>query len=269
VDEIGVSRRHARIARSPEGGFYVEDLASTNGTFVGGARVGVTLLRQVEVLQLGPSLKLRFAIVDSAEESLGRYLYEAAIHDPLTHAYNRQYFADRTLAEIARSLRASGHVAVLMIDVDALKTVNDRFGHLAGDSVLRTIASRIRSTLRVEDVFARYGGDEFVALAVGTDHSSATGLAERVRRGVEGLRMSARGLEVFITTSIGVASLAEVAGTDDPSSALLAMADARMYVAKASGGNRVCTSGSELDPDRGSPRTHQGDSSRRRTRTER
>src|SRR5581483_1780449 len=63
VDELGVSRRHARIARSPDGGFYVEDLASTNGTFVGSARVGVTLLRQVEVLQLGPSLKLRFAIV--------------------------------------------------------------------------------------------------------------------------------------------------------------------------------------------------------------
>jgi two-component system cell cycle response regulator len=242
VDETGVSRHHARIARSPGGGFYVEDLASTNGTFVGSSRVGVTILRQVEVLQLGPHFKLRFAIVDPAEESLGRYLYEAAIHDPLTHAYNRQYFADRMLAETARSLRAGGDMAVLMIDVDALKSVNDRFGHLAGDSVLRTIASRIRSTLRAEDVFARYGGDEFIALAVGTDHPSATGLAERVRRGVEGVRMSARGRDVFITTSIGVASLAEVTGIDDPGSTLLAMADARMYAAKASGGNRVCNS---------------------------
>ena len=149
VDDPGVSRHHARIGRQPGGGFYVEDLGSTNGTFVGGARVGVSLLHQVDVLQLGPSLKVRFAMVDPAEESLSRYLYEAAIHDPLTHAYNRQYLADRMVAEIARARRAGSDVAVLMIDVDALKTVNDRFGHLAGDRVLSTIASRIQHALRV------------------------------------------------------------------------------------------------------------------------
>jgi two-component system cell cycle response regulator len=250
VDEPGVSRHHARIARAPGGGFYVEDLGSTNGTFVGTVRVGVSLLHQVDVLQLGPSLKVRFALVDPAEESLSRYLYEAAIHDPLTHAYNRQYLADRMVAEVARARRADADVAVLMIDVDALKTVNDRFGHLAGDRVLSTIASRILRALRVEDVFARYGGDEFVVLAVGTDHSDAIRLAERVRRAVEGLRMSARGCEVAITISIGVASLAEVAETDEPGGALLTMADARMYEAKGSGGNRVCATGSGPDPKR-------------------
>jgi two-component system cell cycle response regulator len=241
VDETGVSRHHARIARAQGDGFYVEDLGSTNGTFIGADRVSVSVLHQVDVLQLGPHLKVRFAIVDSVEESLSRHLYESSVHDPLTHAFNRQYLADRMLAEIARARRARGDLTVLMIDVDALKTVNDRFGHLAGDRALCTVAARITRTLRIEDVFARYGGDEFVVLAIGTDRADALRLAERVRRAVEGLHMSARGREVQITTSIGVASLVELAASDEPVTALLVIADERMYGAKASGGNRVST----------------------------
>ena len=204
------------------------------------------------MLQLGPHLRVRFAIVDAVEESLGRRLYESSMHDPLTHVFNRRYLADRLLAEVARARRADGDVAVLMIDVDSLKGVNDRFGHLAGDRALCTVAARIRRALRIEDVLARYGGDEFVVLAVGTDAADAVQLAERIRRAVEGLHMSARGREVRITTSIGVASLAEVGASDDePVAALLAMADARMYEAKASGGNRVCAAGSGTDLERG------------------
>jgi two-component system cell cycle response regulator len=241
VDETGVSRHHARIAPAPEGGFYVEDLESTNGTFVGAVRVGVALLHQVDVLQLGPHLRVRFAIVDSAEESLSRQLYESSTHDPLTHAFNRKYLADRLLAEISRARRACGDVAVLMIDVDKLKAINDRFGHFAGDRTLCTLAARIKGALRVDDVLARYGGDEFVVLACATDRAGAMRLAERVRRAVDGLHMSARGQEVHVTTSIGVASLAELPANDEPGTALLAMADSRMYGAKASGGNTVST----------------------------
>jgi two-component system cell cycle response regulator len=241
LDEAGVSRHHARIAHGPGGGFYVEDLGSTNGTFLQGARVGVSLLHQVDVLQLGPNLRVRFAIVDAAEESLSRRLYESSMLDPLTHAFNRRYLADRMLAEVARAQRANGNVAVLMIDVDALKTVNDRFGHLAGDRALCTVAARVRNALRIDDVFARYGGDEFVVLAIGTEHAEAIQLADRVRRAVEQLHMSARGLAVPVTTSIGVASLVELEASDQPVAALLAMADARMYGAKALGGNRVST----------------------------
>jgi two-component system cell cycle response regulator len=133
VDETGVSRYHACIAREPGGRCYVEDLGSTNGTFLCDARIGLALLHQVDVLRLGPHLRVRFAIVDGVEESLSRRLYESSVRDPLTHAYNRRYLADRMLAEIARARSAKTEVSVLMIDVDALKTVNDRFGHLAGD----------------------------------------------------------------------------------------------------------------------------------------
>jgi len=240
VDEMGVSRHHARIARTPAGGFYVEDLKSTNGTYVGAARVGVALLHGGDVLQLGPHLRVRFAVVDSVEETLYRQLYESSVRDPLTNAFNRKYFVARLLAEIARTRRAEGDVAVLMIDVDSLKRVNDSFGHLAGDRALCAVAARILRVLRVEDVLARYGGDEFVVLAAGGGSFDAQRLAERVRRAVEGLLMSARGHEVRITTSIGVASLSELTSDEEPVAALLAMADSRMYGAKESGRNKVC-----------------------------
>jgi two-component system cell cycle response regulator len=241
VEDSGVSRHHARFARTVEGAFYAEDLASTNGTFLGANRVGVALLKGGEVLQLGPDLQVRFAIVDSIQESLYRRLYESSVHDSLTHVFNRKYLNDRLLAEIGHARRAHGDVVVLMIDVDRLKEVNDLFGHLAGDRALCTIASRITHVLRVEDMLARYGGDEFVVIAVGTAGAEGRQLAERVRRAVEGLHMSAHGHDVKITASIGLASLGELEAGDEPAAALLALADARMYGAKSSGKNRVCS----------------------------
>jgi diguanylate cyclase (GGDEF)-like protein len=242
LEDTGVSRYHARFARTAEGAFYAEDLGSTNGTFLGSNRVSIALLQGGELLQLGPDLKVRFAIVDAIQESLYRELYESSVHDPLTHAFNRKYLNDRLLAEIGHAKRAHGDVVVLMIDVDNLKAVNDHFGPLAGDRALCTVASRVLRALRVEDMLARFGGDEFVVLAVGTAGAEGKQLAERVRRAIEGLHMSGKGHEIHITASIGLASLAEIAELDDePAAALLALADARMYGAKASGRNRVCT----------------------------
>jgi two-component system cell cycle response regulator len=240
IDETGVSRHHARVARTPDGGFYVEDLGSVNGTFVGETRVTVAPLERGNLLQLGPRVRMRFAIVDAVDEALHQQLYESSVRDPLTQVFNRRYLSGRLLTEVARARRANGDLAVLMIDVDSLKAINDAFGHLAGDRALCAVAARIHRALRAEDVLVRYGGDEFVVLAIGTDRVDARQLAERVRRAVEGLQMSARGREVRITASIGVASLAELAAKGEPS-ALLAAADARMYQAKQSGKNRVCT----------------------------
>ncbi len=242
VDEEGVSRHHARIDRTADGAFYIEDVGSTNGTFLGAHRVGVALLRGGDLVQLGPLVQMRFAIVDSPEESFYRRLYESSMHDPLTHVFNRAYMNDRLLAEVSSARRAGTDMTVLMLDVDNLKEVNDRFGHMAGDRALCTIASRIVRTLRATDTLARYGGDEFVVIATATGGEEAWLLAERVRRAVAGLHMSARGGTVHITASIGVASLSEVALREDPASELLALADERMYDAKAAGRNRVCIS---------------------------
>jgi len=241
ADEEGVSRHHARIERTVDGAFYVEDLRSTNGTFLGADRIGVALLRGGDLLQFGPSLQMRFALVDSPEESFYRRLYESSVRDPLTHVFNRTHMNDRLVAEVSGARRTAGDLTVLLLDIDHFKEVNDRFGHMAGDRALCVIATRILRILRATDILARYGGDEFVVVASGSGGDDARQLAERVLRAVEGLHLGARGGTVRITASIGMASLAEVASSNEPVGAILSLADERMYAAKSTGGNRVCT----------------------------
>jgi diguanylate cyclase (GGDEF)-like protein len=251
-----VSRHHVLIARATEGAFFAEDLRSTNGTFLRADRIGVALLHEGDLLQLGPNVRVRFATLDSVlEPSLQPVPDDSSVYDPLTRVFHRNYLDGRLLAELARAERANGEVIVLMIGVDSLEEVNEHFGHVAGDRVLCTVVARIRHLLHVEDVLARYDGDTFVVVAVGTAGASVWELAERLRRAVEGLHMSARGREVRITASIGVASLGELGSTDSPAAALLATADARMCGAKSSGGNRV----SNVDPALGQFATHRSE----------
>ena len=243
IDDPTVSRVHARIARRPNGLFFVEDLASTNGTFVGPRRVSICALASGDRIQLGPKVLLRFALTDPAEEELQMQLYESSVLDPLTRTYNRRHLVDRLTAEIAHARRRSTPLAALMLDVDRFKEFNDRHGHFVGDRILCFVATLVMRLVRVEDVVARYGGDEFVILARETDHGEALALAERLRDAVRAVCLSVAGGEVPVTLSIGVASLAET-GDDDEASALLELADARLLVAKLAGRNQVCAVGS-------------------------
>jgi two-component system, cell cycle response regulator len=133
-----------------------------------------------------------------------------------------------------------------MIDVDRLKQLNDTYGHLAGDRALCGIVVAISRSIRVDDILARYGGDELTIVAPGTSHQEATWLAERVRRAVEGLHLAAGGKDVWVTVSIGVASLRELGPSDDPHIKLLSLADERLYHAKRSGRNSVFAGGNIL-----------------------
>jgi len=242
VDDPSLSRAHARIVRLPSGRFSLQDLGSTNGTFIGPDRVERRELLSGDRIQLGPKLSLRFAITDEAEEMLQRQLFESSTRDHLTRIYNRRYLMTRLAAEVAHARRHATALALLLFDVDRFKETNDRHGHLVGDAVLRALGDRVSTLIRVEDVFARFGGEEFVVLIRASGPLDAVRLAERLRASIEAMTVRAEGVEVGVTISIGVGSLGELAAEAGEGQELLRLADARLFRAKNEGRNRVCSS---------------------------
>jgi two-component system cell cycle response regulator len=236
VEDLGASRRHARILRMPDGSFTLEDLGSRNGTTVHGLPIQTHPLADGDRVGLGPSVFMRFAYTDQTEEDLLRRLYTSSIRDALTGALNRTHLLERLSAEIAFAKRHRAPLSLLLLDLDHFKHVNDTRGHLAGDFVLRESCALIKSTLRAEDIFARYGGEEFVIVARGIDVDHALLFAERVRVVVGAASFSHEGQTIGVTVSIGVASLsccaANAGGRD-----LVKLADARLYEAKRRGRN--------------------------------
>jgi diguanylate cyclase (GGDEF)-like protein len=242
VEDGGVSRRHARIACRGDGRYFVEDLGSTNGTFIGSQRIQSQEIKNGDRIQLGPTIIVRFAITDDAEEELQRRLYESSTRDALTRAYNRKYLTERLTAEVAYSRRHRVKLAILLVDLDDFKAINDGYGHLAGDMVLRLVAAQMQRLIRVEDLLARYGGEEFMILARSTGKTEAVRLADRIRQSIAELDIPLSDKSIRTTLSIGVASLADVAPDGGPNE-LVALADARLYRSKADGKNRVCAEG--------------------------
>ena len=160
--------------------------------------------------------------------------------DSLTGLYNRTYFFTALEREIARGDRSGRAFCLVMLDLDDLKGVNDRFGHIAGDQVLRTVADIVRSGVRKIDVAARYGGDEFVALLPETDPTGGWVLAEKVRLTVAEQGMP--GVDPGPTVSVGVVSYPADGRSAD---ALLVSADRAMYASKRAGKNRVARATAE------------------------
>lgn len=245
VEDTSVSRLHARISRIDEHGAYLlEDLNSRNGTFVDGYRIKRHEILDGQRIQLGPNAHFRFSLTDDDEEHLLRGLYESSIQDPLTGIFNRKHFNERMLAEIAYAVRHRSELALLMFDIDHFKPVNDQYGHLAGDKVLKSVAAFVSRTIRIEDIFCRYGGEEFAVIARGIDARGAVALAERVRSIVETARITIEGQWVPVTVSVGVGTFACCEGHVNIER-LVSVADQRLYEAKLKGRN--CVVGPRLD----------------------
>jgi two-component system, cell cycle response regulator len=234
--DTGVSRQHAQFTWESHG-YALEDLGSANGTYVNGERIGQRLLGHGDIVQFGPAAAFRYDITDADEETMLRELYEASIMDSLTGAYNREYFNSRLEAELSYARRHGSELGLLMMDIDHFKQVNDRFGHQVGDFVLVEIASAISSHLRAEDVFARFGGEEFGVILRDTAADTGYAVGERFRLIVESLRVEFDGQVIPVAVSIGAASLSECAVKN--AAALIEAADRRLYAAKRGGRNRV------------------------------
>jgi two-component system cell cycle response regulator len=240
ISDITVSRQHALLSVDEIGTIYLRDDGSTNGTFVNGKRV--TAYRQVSLndgdrIQLGTSVVLKLARLDPNDELFQREMFERTVRDNLTGLYNRAYLINQIGLLAERNAAQGMGLAVLMLDIDHFKRVNDRYGHLAGDGVLREVASVIRESTRSEDLVARFGGEEFVvALPISVAHL-AFDRADRIRTNLAKRRIRTEGKEIQVTASIGLAF--GPPGRTRNEMALIMTADEALYQAKAQGRNCV------------------------------
>jgi diguanylate cyclase (GGDEF)-like protein len=203
------------------------------------------LVKPVDAHELSARLNAGRRIVALQEQLLAaqRQLREQASRDSLTGLWNRAAILDILDRELARARREQAAVGVVMADLDHFKRVNDTYGHLAGDEVLRQAARRLLGVLRPYDTVGRYGGEEFLLVLPGCDAQVTLTLAERLCRYMAAEPLECEGLPLTVTVSLGLTA----SGGTEPAGALLRAADAALYRAKAAGRNRVAL-GSLLCP---------------------
>ncbi len=184
-------------------------------------------------------------LVDHLRVDLGLAVNNALAHDrlerlaaidPLTDAYNRRFGLGRLREEYSRAVRAEAPFGILMVDIDHFKAVNDTYGHLVGDRVLRAVAGACRRVVREGDVLVRYGGEEFLVLLPGAGRDDVMQIAERIRRAVSETTVEDGASRLNVTVSVGATTFRDTVETPE---ALVALADRALYEAKDGGRNRL------------------------------
>lgn len=230
-----VSRVHAVLEQTSDG-WRLSDRGSLNGTIVNDERIDQHNLSSGDQIHIGNHI-FKFLSSDHVEAQYHEAVYEMMTLDALTETFNRRYFEDVLRREMLRAVRHSRPLALLLLDIDFFKLVNDRFGHLVGDEVLRTLGGRLRTRVRDDEVLARIGGEEFAVCLPEISPEGAVAVADELRKLVcESAVQTSRGA-VDVTISVGVAHFA--GGPSISSTELLERADRKLYDAKRSGRNCV------------------------------
>jgi diguanylate cyclase (GGDEF)-like protein/PAS domain S-box-containing protein len=197
----------------------------------------IPILKTVASFKLDGRPHLIESFLDISKlKALQQDLEYLACTDSITGAHNRRHFIQLTEKEILRARRYGFPLSVVMIDIDHFKQINDGFGHLVGDSVLRELVSVLNSQMRPGDILGRVGGEEFSITLVECELENAKTVSERLRKSIEGHQMMSEGRELSIRISIGVAQLSL---QEENWEALIKRADQALYRAKAAGRNRV------------------------------
>jgi two-component system cell cycle response regulator len=236
LQDDGVSRHHLCIDRNEDGSHVLSELGSTNGTYVGGQAVDAArILRDGDKIFLGDTV-LRFALADDIDLGYQTEVAQIVGQDPLTGLESKRRFDDALAYVIAASLQSDVPLALLMMDMDGVKSINDTYGHLFGAHVIGETGRILARNLEHAGQACRFGGDEFCAFLPDQDRDAARDTAEAIRLAVEQAGMNKNGIPLAPTLSIGIAVCPADA---EDATELLARADAALYRAKAAGKNRV------------------------------
>ena len=240
LPEASISRYHALVELGRDGTPRVVDLGSTNGTFLNGRRIAddtPTRIKDGDRIRLGNQAVLKFVVLEPIEERFQRDLFERAVRDGLTQLHNRSYFITQSRTLASHSARRGLGFALLLLDIDYFKRINDTLGHDGGDEVLRQVAQTLREHTRSDDLVARYGGEEFVIALPVHAPDLATERAERIRQAIADREIFVGHNHVDVTASVGVA----YSPSDRPRDidALVSAADRCLYTAKNLGRNCV------------------------------
>ncbi len=197
------------------------------------------LTKDSDRIELLARLRAHLKLADTIRqlEASQRELREQANTDPLTGLPNRRFFTQIANKELSLMRRQQEYFAVMMVDIDHFKVVNDTYGHSAGDHVLSAVAHALAQNLREEDTVARIGGEEFAVSSPATNRLASIVLAERLRKAVANLALEYEGSQIPVTISLGIALRPH---DGDSLEDLLAVADERLYLAKQQGRNRFC-----------------------------
>jgi len=232
---LSLSRKHARL-RYSGAVVTIEDLGSTNGTYVNGQPIhGRAILRSGDRFQTA-AVHFKFLHEQDVESAYHLAIYELVARDGLTEIYNKRKYEEEVQREFARAVRHKRPLSLIIFDLDEFKQINDTYGHLCGDFVLKQVASLAKDLVRPEQVLARVGGDEFVILAPETGTAGAETMAIKLRDHVIGLDHRYGDLRISISCSFGIAELTESMTTPQD---LYHAADSALLLSKRNGRNRV------------------------------
>jgi diguanylate cyclase (GGDEF)-like protein len=226
----------------PIGSLAIEPL-KRNNILLGAVVIGATQLNAVRQSDL-ETIRLMGKLAASALEAVWEIdsVKTVASTDPLTGLWNRRYFDENLQRVGLETDRFGGSCALVIADIDHFKSVNDSYGHEAGDAVLRAVAAVLRDLVRTTDICARIGGEELCVILPQTEMQGATELAERLRAQIEALVVRFQAKELRVTSSFGVSTY-EAQGGEAARAGLFKEADKALYRAKAAGRNQVVSAG--------------------------
>lgn len=236
LDNPHISRFHAEIFWKGSQ-LFIKDLGSTNGVFVNGRKIAEEPLHNGDKVLFGTQMYFRLVYQDAVDQNYQQSLFKAANTDSLTQLYNKRYFIDFLEKEFSYTRRTQQPLSLIMMDIDFFKKINDTYGHVAGDKVLKSLGAILSKQTRLENISCRFGGEEFAVILRGASHSQARFVADRIRDLIAAEKVTSKNQAISFTVSMGIATFTgKNFGTSEE---FIQRADELLYEAKQQGRNRT------------------------------